>query len=130
MQHQNLAKEDLQNTKGESVKCDRECYQKLMVKVGVKPPVHQVSDINRAIADRFPLPDSGATIDSIDKGYVTLTWLVPTNTITKLVERAHSNPNSFRECNIVWAKVSDGYIYRERCSIQGQDEPVLVRSFD
>ena len=104
--------------------------QKLMIKVGVSPSFQQLIDMIRAIADRFPLPYPGAAIRSIDKGCVTLTSFIDTNTFTKLVEMAHSNPNSFRECEIVLAKVSCGYIFREHCSIQGQDEPVLVCSFD
>lgn len=112
-------------------KYDQEYFNKLMMKVDVKvteKTLQYVDDLWKALANRFLLPSRTALLDSITEGCATITWLIPANTVTKFVERAHSNPNFFQKCKIVWAKVNGDYIYQERHLIQREDEPVLVCS--
>ena len=103
-------------------KYDPRYYRELSLKVKAKvteESMQYVSELWESFASRYHLPSRAAILDSVHAKCILVTWMVPTKHTPELIQKAHADPDFFKEHNILWATVDDDqYLYNYK------EEPV------
>ena len=110
---------DSENSASESVPApppQNKCwlFQKLSVKVNINITEHSLSYVDklwRSLANQFLLPQSALILDSIAKGCISITWLIPANLVNYVTRIAQATSSKFEEKHVLKVVLEDQCIY-------------------
>ena len=89
-------------------------FQELSVKVDINVTEHSLSYVDelwRSLANQFLLPQSALILDSIAKGCISITWLIPANLVNYVSRIAQATSSKFEEKHVLKVVLEDQCIY-------------------
>ena len=110
---------DSENSDDESVPAPppqnkRRLFKKLSMKVDTNVTEHSLSYVDelwRSLANQFSLPQSALILDTIAKGCIGITWLIPANLVNYVTRIAQETSSKFEEKHVLKVVLEDQCIY-------------------
>ena len=117
--HSTVTTSDSENSDDESVPAPllqnkHKLFKKLSIKFNVNVTEHSLSYIDelwRSLANQFSLPRSALILDSIAKGCIGITWLVPANLVIYVARIAKATSSKFVEKHVLKVMLEEQCIY-------------------